>query len=63
MFAILFGKLAIGNAQANTHEEALIKARSIAASDQPPTIKHDGEAYSLEEFERLVASGKWLDKF
>ena len=63
MFTILFGKLAIGNARANTAEEALIKAKSIAASGQPPTIKHECKAYSLEEFERLVASGFWLDKF
>lgn len=63
MFTILFGKVAIGNAQANTPEEALKKARSIAASGQSPMIQHRDKAFSLEEFERLVASGKLLDEF
>ncbi len=63
MFTILFGKRAIGQTLAQTADDALNTARSIAVSGQPPTIKCEDEAYTLEEFERIVASGFWLNKF
>ena len=59
MFTILIGKLTVGNSAARTAEEALKKAKSIDDCGQSPTILHDGENYSLMEFQRLVVRGRW----
>ena len=59
MFTILIGKLTVGNSAARTAEEALKKAKSIDDSGQSPTIMHDGENYSLMDFQRLVVRGRW----